>query len=266
MDISASTGTEIIATLPARFYSTPTYSGGGKTVILDHDVNILFHDAVRIRLSSYYMHLDNYSPLIENASRGDVIAAGQVIGYVSSTGAAVSPHLHFELRLGSRCSLEYQLDNPSSSCNVGFDPHVHPLGLFSGPASPVEELQLSVLTTVTSSEDGVIEITAPDVFPVANRYALFLVGKGKETLIALRDLNLREGFDASSTATIDDPGTDRPHLEPQSFGRSATIWTMRYRIPAGYGSKSAGETFKLVITNIYDETFVVTFGNTSDSW
>ena len=55
------------------------------------------------------------------------ISKGQLIGYAGASGTAVSPHLHLDLRVGTSCSLEYQLNNPTKSCaSYGFDPHMHP--------------------------------------------------------------------------------------------------------------------------------------------
>ncbi len=46
--------------------------------------------------SMAYMHLDEFA---EDLSEGDVLEAGDIIGYVGNTGNAIStsPHLHFEL-------------------------------------------------------------------------------------------------------------------------------------------------------------------------
>lgn len=52
-------------------------------------------------------HPDDYASLYGHASRllvveGDTIAAGQVIALAGSTGRSTGPHLHFEIRRGSR--------------------------------------------------------------------------------------------------------------------------------------------------------------------
>ena len=55
-------------------------------VILRHDNGLL----------GYYWHLKKGS--VAKLSPGDVVAAGQFLGYIGSSGSSTAPHLHFELR------------------------------------------------------------------------------------------------------------------------------------------------------------------------
>jgi murein DD-endopeptidase MepM/ murein hydrolase activator NlpD len=42
----------------------------------------------------YYAHLSRFVPTLKE---GDIVTAGEVVGYVGATGDAVAPHLHFEI-------------------------------------------------------------------------------------------------------------------------------------------------------------------------
>lgn len=59
------------------------WGSGGWTVKIDHTDGYM----------SIYMHMTNYV-----VKAGDYVSAGQVIGYVGTTGGSTGPHLHFELR------------------------------------------------------------------------------------------------------------------------------------------------------------------------
>ena len=60
------------------------YDGGyGKCVVIDHGNG----------LTSRFGHLSDY-----NVKSGDVVNAGEVIGFVGSTGRSTGPHLHYEIR------------------------------------------------------------------------------------------------------------------------------------------------------------------------
>ncbi len=59
------------------------YGSGGWTVKIEHDSHY----------QSVYMHMTHFI-----VNQGDYVAAGQVIGYVGSTGGSTGPHLHFEIR------------------------------------------------------------------------------------------------------------------------------------------------------------------------
>lgn len=81
IDMACPQGTPIYATR-AGTVTTASYQAGGA----GYYVSINHGDG----FSSIYMHMTNYV-----VSGGQSVAAGQLIGYVGSTGVSTGPHLHF---------------------------------------------------------------------------------------------------------------------------------------------------------------------------
>ena len=81
IDMACPQGTPIYATR-AGTVTTASYQAGGAV----YYVSINHGDG----FSSIYMHMTNYV-----VSSGQSVAAGQLIGYVGSTGVSTGPHLHF---------------------------------------------------------------------------------------------------------------------------------------------------------------------------
>jgi murein DD-endopeptidase MepM/ murein hydrolase activator NlpD len=91
LDIMAARGTPVRAVEGGTVARLFTSKAGGLTVY-QFDPTSTF--------SYYYAHLDRYA---DGLSEGQAVRAGQVIGYVGTTGnaAADAPHLHFAIfRLG----------------------------------------------------------------------------------------------------------------------------------------------------------------------
>ena len=84
IDLSAGTGTPIYATRAGTVTTAKFSSTGGYYVSIDHGDGF----------SSRYLHMTHYI-----VSPGQTVSAGQVIGYVGSTGVSTGPHLHFSLYL-----------------------------------------------------------------------------------------------------------------------------------------------------------------------
>ena len=81
VDLSAPQGTPIYAAKSGKVTTTSYQAGGaGYYVSINHGDGF----------SSVYMHMTHYI-----VKPGDYVNAGQVIGYVGSTGGSTGPHLHF---------------------------------------------------------------------------------------------------------------------------------------------------------------------------
>lgn len=84
VDISASSGTDIVAVSGGTVIMADWYGGYGKTVIIDHGSG----------KSTLYAHASKIL-----VSEGAEVKAGKKIAEVGSTGLSTGPHLHFEVRL-----------------------------------------------------------------------------------------------------------------------------------------------------------------------
>lgn len=82
IDLAAKEGTPIVATRSGKVTKATYDSAAGYYVTLDHGDGF----------SSKYLHMTHYI-----VKKGDYVTAGQVIGYVGSTGTSTGPHLHFSI-------------------------------------------------------------------------------------------------------------------------------------------------------------------------
>ena len=82
-DLTAATGTEILATNRGRVVLAKDLFFSGNAVFLDHGLGIY----------SVYLHLSEI--LVEP---GDIVERGQVVGLAGATGRVTGPHLHWGVR------------------------------------------------------------------------------------------------------------------------------------------------------------------------
>ncbi len=80
IDLSASSGTPIVAVRDGKVSIATYSSSAGYYVNIDHGDGFM----------TRYLHMTHYI-----VSPGQKVSAGQVIGYVGSTGTSTGPHLHF---------------------------------------------------------------------------------------------------------------------------------------------------------------------------
>jgi murein DD-endopeptidase MepM/ murein hydrolase activator NlpD len=85
VDLSAATGTPIVASRGGTVTFVGWMSGYGNTVIVFHGSGV----------ATLYAHLSAFS-----VQEGQYIAQGGRVGSVGMTGTATGPHLHFEVRIG----------------------------------------------------------------------------------------------------------------------------------------------------------------------
>lgn len=262
IDISGDEGDVVLASFDGKVKKVANYRGGGLTVILEHGFpeTASFKGISVTRWYTHYMHLS-----AENVTRGQTVKGGQEIGRVGKTGAAVSPHLHHEIRVGTRCSLEWALNNPSSTCNrLGIDPHIHPLLVYPEMTGFENSATLTLTQTIDATQDGILHVTAPDETPDVNVYQVQVINNttGVVRLTHTLDLNLRLGFDASSTSALDTPDTSVPYLDPGPHGVLATEWDMDLVIPSSWFIfKNADEDIVVTVTNVWEDApKVLVFG------
>lgn len=84
IDIAAPTGTPIRAAATGQVISAGNGGGYGNLMLVAHGGGIV----------TAYAHQSRFG-----AGAGQVVAQGEVIGYVGSTGHSTGPHLHFEVRV-----------------------------------------------------------------------------------------------------------------------------------------------------------------------
>jgi murein DD-endopeptidase MepM/ murein hydrolase activator NlpD len=174
-----------------------TFPLGGNVIVIEHVISErTFHDRPVDRFYAVYLHTQ--SMLV---TTGQTVTRGQMIGTMGMTGDTDFVHLHFETRVATPCSLEFQADHPD--CATGFDPHVHPF-LFVGGEN-VDQLYLGEL----ASRDGFVARYQ------ATRGDLDL--DAIETDFGTIDFDTREGLDAGSTATLDNFDFGYVRLVPVEF-------------------------------------------------
>lgn len=88
IDLAAASGTPIYSCAAGTVQYVGWYGGGGQTVIVNHG------NGVR----TMYEHMSAYA-----VSQGQQVSAGQVVGYVGSTGNSTGPHLHLNVEINGTC-------------------------------------------------------------------------------------------------------------------------------------------------------------------
>jgi len=84
IDISAHTGTPVLASASGIVVVARKFTLEGNLVVIDHGTGVF----------SIYAHLSKF-----HVKEGDFVRKGQIIGRVGSTGRSTGPHLHFGIKV-----------------------------------------------------------------------------------------------------------------------------------------------------------------------
>jgi murein DD-endopeptidase MepM/ murein hydrolase activator NlpD len=87
VDVRAEFGESVGASMSGTVWFAGPRAGYGNLVVVDHGSGI----------ATFYAHLSRIDVVA-----GQPVAAGQLIGYVGSTGRSTGPHLHYEVRANGR--------------------------------------------------------------------------------------------------------------------------------------------------------------------
>ncbi len=208
-------GTEVYAIGPGSVHGvhpdgSSQYPSGGNVLVIVHDLPAgrTFHERPVSRVFAVYMHLASFG-----VEEGDSVDAGDVVGAMGDTGDTDFVHLHFETRVETTCSLEYQTAHPEAACAMGFDPHVHPF-LFVGGEN-ADTISVGPL----ASDSGF------SVEYVATRGDLDL--DVIETDLGTLGFGARVGIDAQTTRALDDFDYGFLVVEPVEFVSQSETWILR---------------------------------------
>ncbi|MCI0472444.1 MAG: M23 family metallopeptidase [Ignavibacteria bacterium] len=83
LDIKGNTGDKVNCTAAGTVEKAEYDGGYGKSVTINHGNGF----------KTMYSHLSEF-----NVKYGDIVNAGDVIGYIGSTGRSTGPHLHYEIK------------------------------------------------------------------------------------------------------------------------------------------------------------------------
>lgn len=87
IDLAAPQGAAIRAVRAGTVIFTDPYGGYGNLIVVKHANG----------MTSHYGHCSKF-----NVKIGQKVNAGQIIGFVGSTGRVTGPHLHFEIRIDGK--------------------------------------------------------------------------------------------------------------------------------------------------------------------
>lgn len=204
LDFDAPRGTPVVATLDGTVFRVQPTDGNSLSnrVILAHPVPEFTWQGDTIdTVYTFHGHLDRID-VIEDQT----VTAGDPIGTVGDSGGVSETHLHFEVRLGTHCSLAFSTANPESGCARSYDPAINPLHLL-----PLGERGLPNLDR--PEEPG---------FPVWIQTRLADQDWNRvETDLGVVDFDQRDGMDATTGERLDNLEFGWMRIEPDPTAKES---------------------------------------------
>jgi len=195
------------------------YPSGGTVVVVRHtdDQPIIFHGVAYTQYYSVYMHLKEITVAkAESGGPYQAIKKGEKLGTLGHSGETDFDHVHFEIRIGTTCSLDYQKANPETSCAKFFseptDPHVNPLLFLDYTDSnslDLEIMQTNSLNVLVKSKE--LDFNEIRVF-----------AEGKERRI---DFNERYNIDHEN---MDNPTYQNITITPEKFNSQSSEYKINF--------------------------------------
>lgn len=265
IDAGDTEGEQIINAYDGVFEGVKKYVDGGTTVIIKHKFStpLIFKGITLPYFYTFYMHLSKVDPVLDSANlngQKPQVSAGAKIGLLGSTGKTKKNNLHFEIRVGTKCSLQYQLKNPQSSCTkgYGFDPQVNPLLMFNKIANG-----FTITQSVSSNQDFYILYTSSNNSLYLNKIEFQLLNKSTNQIIKSHtlDFNTREGFDLSSTSAADTQDKTKPYIKPIIFNSQTSEYKTNIVIPYLFWKTSEETISVITVTDIWGNTKFLNWDN-----
>jgi len=215
--------------------ASPYYVDGGNVVVVKHTLTTPYtiHGKTTTTMYSVYMHLDTIDSTLV---KGGTVQLGQQLGTVGQTGTTKYNHLHFETRVGTACSREYQIANPAAGCSQFFagnpqDPHVNPF-LFLPYAQ-----QNGLTTTIVKLAPLTVKVSSARNDLIFNSIQATFGGITKTI-----NLNDRAGIDPTN---IDNPTYDGVTISPAKYNSTSALYeiTFTFNTLNGYTSIKTLDTW-----------------------
>lgn len=212
------------------------YKNSGTTVIIKHRLEkpYIFHGKEINYIYSLYAHLselwDNiYNKIWQN------IEKWQVIWFMWKSGTTDYQHLHFEIRVATTCSREYQLKNQDAQCSQllpnNADPHVNPLVFL-----PKIQAETLLWYTLMPMKNGIkLTLETQNNYTDINR---IILSDNKEEKII--DFNLRESINWEN---IDNNTFNEVKIIPEKYSTQSQKYKISFEI---------SHIFKYVDIKIFD--------------